>query len=69
MPPYDEKTDIWKIPDVCENLIGSVSGSDPLRFKLFKINQSCKQTKASDRPTAAEVLSEYRRIQEEFDLI
>ena len=69
MPPYDEKTDIWKIPDVCEYLFGNVLGSDPIRFKLFKVDQGCKNQKPEKRPNATEVLEEYVKAQEEFDLL
>ena len=69
MPGYDEKTDIWKIPDVCEYLFGHVLGSDPVRFKLFKIDQACKNTNPEKRPNATEVLDEYIKAQEEFDLL
>lgn len=68
MPGYNEKTDIWKIPDLCEYFLGTVSGSDPLRFKLFKIHQNCKDVKPEKRPSANEVLNEYITAQEDFDL-
>lgn len=70
MPPYDEKTDIWKIPDVCEALLGrGIIGTDPIRFKLFRIDQACKNTDPAKRPNATQVLDEYLKAQEEYDLL
>lgn len=62
MPGYDEKTDVWKLPDVCDYFLGSIPGSDLLRFKLFKIHKECKSTLATDRPSAADVLAIYRAL-------
>ena len=62
MPSYDEKTDVWKIPDVCEFFIGDFSGSDVLRLHLFKVHAQCKREKPADRPTSDEVLERYRSI-------
>ncbi len=69
LPPYDEKTDIWKIPAVCDYLLGSVEGSDSLRFYLFNIHAKCLQADPMARPGATEVLQEYLRIQKEFGFI
>ena len=68
MPGYDEKTDIWKIPDVCQHFLGSAQGADNLRFHLFKIHKQCKQIDAEDRPSADEIVAEYQRVQLEFGL-
>lgn len=62
MPPYDEKTDVWKIPDVCDFFIGDLSGSDVLRLHLFKIHAQCKMGRATDRPTSQAVFEQYRNI-------
>ena len=62
MPSYDEKTDVWKIPDVCEFFIGDFSGSDVLRLHVFKVHAQCKREKAGERPTSNEVLEQYRSI-------
>lgn len=62
MPGYDEKTDIWKIPDVTRFLLGDVLGSDVIHFHLFQIYSECKRKEAHMRPTAREVLSLYRSV-------
>ena len=62
MPPYDEKTDIWKIPDVCSFFLDDVPGSDGVRFHLFKIHRQCKEHSPDLRPTAKEVLETYREV-------
>lgn len=62
MPPYDEKTDIWKIPAVTDYLLGHVRGSDVVRFHLFDIHAECKKENAAERPSAQTVLDAYKRI-------
>ncbi|KAG5265493.1 hypothetical protein AALO_G00243100 [Alosa alosa] len=62
MPGYDEKTDIWKIPEVTGFLLGHVTGSDVIHFHLFQIHADCKKSDPKQRPTAREVLSVYRTV-------
>ena len=66
MPPYDEKTDIWKIPEVCRYLLGNVSDANALNFRLFKIHNKCKEHNPAHRPDAEEVLNEYKRVWQIF---
>nr|XP_056713367.1 protein O-mannose kinase [Euleptes europaea] len=61
MPPYDEMTDIWKIPDVTNFLLGDAEGSDLVRFHLFDIHVACKKSPA-ERPSAEKVLDSYRKV-------
>ncbi|TRY69616.1 hypothetical protein DNTS_032736 [Danionella cerebrum] len=62
MPAYDEKTDIWKIPDVMHFMLGSILESDVIHFHLFQIHAECKRKEAHMRPTALEVLAVYRSV-------
>lgn len=62
MPGYDEKSDIWKIPDVTRSLLGRVSGSDVIHLHLFQIHAECKRQNPKLRPSAHEVLSVYRSV-------
>ncbi|XP_064333457.1 protein O-mannose kinase isoform X4 [Camelus dromedarius] len=62
MPAYDEKVDIWKIPDVTSFLLGHVEGSDMVRFHLFDIHQACKSQTPAERPTAQDVLDAYQKV-------
>lgn len=62
MPGYDEKTDIWKIPEVTGFLLGHVTGSDVIHFHLFQVHTDCKKRDPRERPTAREVLSVYRAV-------
>ncbi|XP_027251170.1 protein O-mannose kinase isoform X1 [Cricetulus griseus] len=62
MPSYDEKVDIWKIPDVSSFLLGHVEGSDMVRFHLFDIHKACKSQIPAERPTAQHVLDTYRKV-------
>ncbi|KAG8195463.1 hypothetical protein JTE90_002635 [Oedothorax gibbosus] len=62
MPPYDEKTDIYKIPDVCNWFLGNSSEADILKYKLFKVHKNCKHSDPKKRPNATMVLDVYERI-------
>ncbi|KAG9344028.1 hypothetical protein JZ751_012504 [Albula glossodonta] len=56
MPGYDEKTDVWKIPDVAHFLLGRVPGGDVAHFHLFQIHGECKRKDPARRPSARDVL-------------
>ncbi|XP_062325239.1 protein O-mannose kinase [Osmerus eperlanus] len=62
MPGYDERTDIWKIPDVTRYLMGRVPGGDVVHFHLFHIQRECKRRDPQFRPSASDVLSVYRSV-------
>ncbi|XP_073493090.1 protein O-mannose kinase [Phyllobates terribilis] len=62
MPPYDEKTDIWKIPAVTDYILGDGEGSDIVRFHLFEIHAECKKKNPAERPSAQTILDTYKRI-------
>jgi glycoprotein-mannosyl O6-kinase len=74
MPEYDEKTDIWKIPQVCEWIlnIGSDSTSEQtlllIKTKLSDIHQKCKQINPQNRPSAKQVLDVYQKLLFEIKL-
>lgn len=62
MPGYDERTDIWKIPDVTRFLIGRVPGGDLVHFHLFSVYEQCKSRDPGRRPSALQVLEAYRSV-------
>ncbi|XP_051906098.1 protein O-mannose kinase [Hippocampus zosterae] len=62
MHEYDERTDIWKIPDVVRFLIGSVAGGDLIHFHLFQIHKECKAEDPKLRPSALDVLMVYKAV-------
>nr|XP_020456712.1 protein O-mannose kinase isoform X2 [Monopterus albus] len=62
MPAYDEKTDIWKIPDVTRFLMGRVPGGDLVHFHLFQIHEECKKEDPKLRPSALDVLKVYTSV-------
>lgn len=68
MPGYDEKSDIWKVPNVCEFFLGKHKKSQSLQYHLFKIHKQCKSVNPADRPTAKNILMEYIRIKKEFKI-
>lgn len=62
MPLYDEKTDIYKVPDVCNWFLGDSPVADIIKYKLFHIHQSCKNFDPSKRPSADIILKTYEKI-------
>lgn len=62
MPEYDERTDIWKIPDVTRFLMGRVPGGDLVHFHLFQIHMECKKEDPKLRPSALNVLKAYKLV-------
>ncbi len=60
MPGYDEKTDIWKIPGVCDVILGA--GVVSLRLHLFEIHSQCLEEDPASRPSAADILRVYYQI-------
>ena len=62
MPDYDEKTDIWKVPDVCLHFLENCSECLLIKNHLFKIHNRCKENNPSKRPSAREVREEYYNV-------
>lgn len=62
MPGYDERSDVWKIPEVTRFLLGAVAGADLVHFHLFQIHKECKATDPALRPTAQQVFNVYRSV-------
>ncbi|KAM3870816.1 protein O-mannose kinase [Diretmus argenteus] len=62
MPGYDERTDIWKIPEVTRYLMGRVPGGDVVHFHLFQIHEACRRTEPRLRPSALDVLEVYKSV-------
>ncbi|XP_072310102.1 protein O-mannose kinase [Eucyclogobius newberryi] len=62
MPGYDERTDIWKIPEVTQFLMGRVPGGDLVHFHLFQIHEECKKKDPRLRPVAQQVLNVYTTV-------
>ena len=67
-PRYDEKIDVWKIPETCEYLMGDVEGADHAKFHLFDINKESKKEDPAARPTVGEVLSVYHAVCEHLEI-
>jgi len=62
MPDYDEKTDIWKVPDVCLHFLGNCSECLFIKNRLFRIHNRCKEKDPNQRPSALEVREEYHSV-------
>ena len=56
MPGYDEKTDIWKIPDIIFFFLGDSPTMEMFKFRLFNILKGCKSHDPTKRPTAHNIL-------------
>ena len=67
MTHYDEKVDIWKIPDICKFLIGDINGASNIQLHLFNIHLKCKQIEPAKRPSAKEVLAIYEEIYKKLE--
>lgn len=61
-PPYDEKVDIWKMPDVCDYFLGDDGSAEAIKYHLFAIHKRCKSPNPFERPAAAEVLLAYNSV-------
>ncbi|CAH1785093.1 unnamed protein product [Owenia fusiformis] len=66
MPGYDEKTDIWKIPDVFKHLISDTKGADSLKYYLFDIHKKCKSKDPKKRPSTKEILKQYYKVWKKY---
>ncbi|XP_046384640.1 protein O-mannose kinase-like [Ischnura elegans] len=62
MPGYDEKTDIWKVPSVCNYFLRDVPGGDDVIMQLSSIHKHCKSVDPNLRPTAQELVSHYLAV-------
>lgn len=66
MPGYDEKSDIWKVPSVCDHFIGSGPGSEIVKYRLFYIHKNCKRINPAERPTATQLVAQYIKVMHEL---
>lgn len=57
--PYDEKIDIWKIPNICDRLLYRNSIKREVLPHLTALHKRCKSSDPKGRPTALEVLKIY----------
>jgi len=69
MPGYNEKTDIWKIPDVCNFFLGKSPDAQSLGFHLFQIHKQCKSEDPAERPTAVQVAQHYLDLVRDLELL
>lgn len=60
MPTYNEKIDIWKLPDVCLWFLELCNLGDHFSDKLHSVNQECKNVNPRLRPNASYVYNVYK---------
>ena len=68
MQGYDEKTDIWKIPDVLMWFLGDTVHSLRIKASLRTVFNQCKSNYPTARPTAHKVLQFFENIINELHL-
>lgn len=66
MTGYDEKTDIWKMPNVLVFLLGTSSQASQLKILLFDLFRSCKEYEAVQRPSAKQVKRAFLNALKQF---
>jgi hypothetical protein len=59
---YDEKIDIWRIPDVCLWFLNACPSNNLLQFMIRSIFEASKQSDPYRRPSARSLLNQLRRI-------
>ncbi|XP_052706934.1 protein O-mannose kinase-like [Crassostrea angulata] len=62
LPLYDEKIEIWKIPDVCLYFLGDDVSTRQLKRSLKDNHKQCKNRNPRKRPTAEQVYKTYLTI-------
>lgn len=62
MPGYTDKTDIWKVPNVVDFILGKSSEVLWLKKRLFKVLSSCKKLEPSLRPNVVDIKIEMEKI-------
>jgi len=67
MPGYNEKTDIWKIPDVCSFFLGNDKDSKIVQYHLYEIHKECKNMDPHNRPNAVALLRKYNTVLHYFE--
>jgi glycoprotein-mannosyl O6-kinase len=62
MQGYDEKIDVWRIPDVCSWFLSKCPQTVSLMTQIEPIHKQCKERDPQKRPSASRVLSVYESI-------
>ena len=62
MPKYDEKSDIWKVPIICEHFLSMAEGSEFVKKLLVDFHKKCMIINPDLRPTALEVVAKYKKV-------
>uniref|UniRef100_T1I1U4 Protein kinase domain-containing protein n=1 Tax=Rhodnius prolixus TaxID=13249 RepID=T1I1U4_RHOPR len=62
---FSEKSEIWRVPDICEYFIKSIDNVI-LKFMLFDIHKSCKNIDPTKRPSAKYLVNKYEHVLNEL---
>lgn len=61
-PGYFYTSDIWKVPDVTQAILGKSRESRKISNYLLAIHHRCKNLNHLQRPSASEILTEYENV-------
>jgi len=63
---YDEKTDMFKAPHVCDYILGEAEHAIWFRYWLFDVNKQCKSQDPKLRPSAKKLIRDYLEVWEDY---
>lgn len=63
---YDEMTDMFKAPHVCDYILGEAEYAIWFRYWLFDINKRCEAQDPKLRPSAKELIRDYLDVWKEY---
>ena len=61
MPGYDEKVDIWRIPDITRALLGESDAARQILAELESVHLQCKKANPHSRPEAKSIIRSYEK--------
>lgn len=68
MPPYNEKIDVFKVPDVCNWILDQCYNVDYIRESIEPLHRQCKSKNPKDRPTMLKLLKFYRNLYKKIQI-
>lgn len=63
---YDEMTDMFKAPHVCDYILGDAEHAIWFRYWLFDVNKQCKSEDPKLRPSARKLIRDYLEVWEDY---
>ena len=63
---YDEMSDMFKVPHVCDYILGEAEHAIWFRYWLFDVNKQCKSQDPKLRPSAKKLIRDYLEVWEDY---